>query len=97
MSFGKAQLGDKTLVDVLLPFSQKLQEEVSKEIPFSQAWSNAAIYADDCAKNTANLLPKVGRARPHAERSLGTPDAGAVSLTMIIKATGNCFSTFKNT
>jgi dihydroxyacetone kinase len=30
----------------------------------------------------------MGRARPHAERSLGTPDAGAVSLALIVRAVG---------
>jgi len=28
--------------------------------------------------------PKMGRARPHAEKSLGTPDAGAHSLALIV-------------
>ncbi|NJQ08686.1 DAK2 domain-containing protein, partial [Streptomyces lonarensis] len=34
----------------------------------------------------ADLLPRRGRARPHAERSLGTPDAGAHSLALIVRA-----------
>jgi dihydroxyacetone kinase len=32
------------------------------------------------------LRPRIGRARPLAEKSLGTPDAGAVSLSLIINA-----------
>ena len=96
MSFGKAKVGDKTLVDVLFPFSERLQEEVDKGLPFTQAWRNATDFAEKCANETANLLPKMGRARPHAERSLGTPDAGAISLAMIVSATGQCLSTRKN-
>jgi dihydroxyacetone kinase len=39
---------------------------------------------------TAQLLPRMGRARPLAEKSLGTPDAGAVSLALIVRAVGAC-------
>lgn len=92
MHFGKAKPGDKTLVDVLLPFSEALLEEVNKGLPLAQAWHNAARHAGQCAEQTAQLLPKMGRARPLAERSLGTPDAGAVSLAMIVTAVGNCFT-----
>ena len=38
------------------------------------------------AQATAELRPKVGRARPLAERSVGTPDAGAVSMGMCVTA-----------
>ncbi|MER6978921.1 DAK2 domain-containing protein, partial [Streptomyces carpinensis] len=38
------------------------------------------------AAATADLLPRKGRARPHAEKSLGTPDAGAHSLALITRA-----------
>ncbi|QFH70620.1 dihydroxyacetone kinase family protein [Atlantibacter subterranea] len=92
MHFGKAKPGDKTLVDVLLPFSEALLEDVNKGLPLAQAWNNAARHAGQCAEQTAQLLPKMGRARPLAERSLGTPDAGAVSLAMIVTAVGNCFT-----
>ena len=40
--------------------------------------------ATSAAAETANLLPKIGRARPHAEKSLGHQDPGATSLAMII-------------
>jgi dihydroxyacetone kinase len=35
-----------------------------------------------------DLVPKVGRARPLAEKSVGTPDPGAVSLAMCLVAVG---------
>ena len=44
------------------------------------------MAAQQAAEDTANLLPLMGRARPHAEKSLGTPDAGAVSMALIVKA-----------
>lgn len=85
--FGKAQIGDKTLVDVLIPFSEKLVSE--KGISLSQAWVSASVVATSAAVNTANLLPKIGRARPHAEKSLGHQDPGATSLAMIISTVAN--------
>lgn len=92
MHFGKAKPGDKTLVDVLLPFSQALSAATDKGLSLAEAWSKAERVARQSAQDTAQLLPKIGRARPLAERSLGTPDAGAVSLAMIIAAVGSCMS-----
>ena len=42
----------------------------------------------EAAEETAHLTPKIGRARPLAERSVGTPDPGAVSLGLIVTAIG---------
>lgn len=83
---GKAQLGDKTLVDVLHPFSASLDAAVSRGLSLSEAWSIAADIAQDAGHGTRHLLPKIGRARPHAEKSLGTPDPGAISLVLILRA-----------
>ncbi|MGN6130755.1 MAG: DAK2 domain-containing protein, partial [Nocardioidaceae bacterium] len=52
-------------------------------------WQNAAREAEQAAQATAQLRPKVGRARPLAERSGGTPDAGAVSLAMCVGVVGD--------
>lgn len=84
--FGKAQLGDKTLVDVLVPFAQALNEAAGQGLELAEAWRGAAAAARDACAATAKLRPKIGRARPLAEKSLGTPDAGAVSLSLIITA-----------
>jgi dihydroxyacetone kinase len=54
-----------------------------------EAWGSAAAVAEQAAEATANLLPLMGRARPHAEKSLGTPDAGAVSMALIVRAIHN--------
>ena len=84
MHFGKAQPGDKTLVDVLVPFSDCLTRRVNAGDSLVDAWAAAAKQATQSAQDTAQLLPKMGRARPLAEKSLGTPDAGAVSLALIV-------------
>ncbi|WNE98502.1 dihydroxyacetone kinase family protein [Streptomyces luomodiensis] len=86
MRLGKAETGDKTMVDALVPFADALSEAVGQGAPLTAAWDTAATAADAAAKATAELLPRLGRARPHAEKSLGTPDAGAVSLALIVRA-----------
>ncbi|MFK4270563.1 dihydroxyacetone kinase family protein [Streptomyces milbemycinicus] len=86
MRLGKAEVGDKTMVDVLVPLAGALGEAVAEGQPLAAAWDAAATVAEAAAKATAELLPRLGRARPHAEKSLGTPDAGAVSLALIARA-----------
>jgi D-erythrulose 4-kinase len=92
MDFGKAKVGDKTLVDVLAPFSDALNAAASNGLSLREAWGEAANIAEHAAEATANLLPLMGRARPHAEKSLGTPDAGAVSMALIVRAIHNTFT-----
>ena len=89
MDFGKAKPGDKTLVDVLVPFRDALASGVGAGKSLTDAWAAAAVTAEQAAEDTAQLLPLMGRARPHAEKSLGTPDAGAVSMALIIRAIHN--------
>ncbi|MFI2565227.1 dihydroxyacetone kinase family protein [Paenarthrobacter sp. NPDC018779] len=100
MDFGKAKVGDKTLVDVLSPFSDALTAAVNDGGSLRDAWGTAATVAEQSAEATANLLPLMGRARPHAEKSLGTPDAGAISMALIVRAIHNTLigeTTVKNT
>ncbi|KNC92845.1 dihydroxyacetone kinase family protein [Trabulsiella odontotermitis] len=92
MHFGKAKPGDKTLVDVLQPFSQALSAAAEEGLSLAAAWRKAGVVAQQSAQATSQLLPQIGRARPLAERSLGTPDPGAVSLSMIIDAVGACMT-----
>ena len=82
--FGKAQLGDKTMVDTLAPFAEALN--VVTELDLLGSWSAAAEVAENAAAATANLVPKIGRARLHAEKSVGIPDPGALSMTLIIRS-----------
>ena len=92
MDFGKAKVGDKTLVDVLVPFRDALAAGVDGGKSLADAWDAAATAAQQAAEDTADLLPLMGRARPHAEKSLGTPDAGAVSMALIVRAIHNTLS-----
>jgi dihydroxyacetone kinase len=85
---GKAQVGDKTMLDAFVPFVDVLSKTVASGEPLSTAWTRATETADAAAVATADLSPRIGRARPLAERSIGTPDAGAVSLALCARAVG---------
>eukprot|EP00102_Acyrthosiphon_pisum_P017341 XP_008188678.1 PREDICTED: D-erythrulose kinase-like [Acyrthosiphon pisum] len=95
MHFGKAKVGDKTMVDVLVPFSDSLNAAVAEGASLTDAWLAAAQVADKAAQDTAQLVPKMGRARPLAEKSVGTPDAGAISLAMIVNTVGDLLKEHK--
>jgi len=85
----KAKLGDKTMLDTLLPFIDSLDEQLGNGKNMAEAWKHASEVAQKCADATAALSPKIGRARPLAERSVGTPDPGAISMALIIKVVGD--------
>jgi len=80
---GRARLGDKTLVDSLIPFVEALTSETAAGKPLADAWKTAAAASEAAAQATASLTPRLGRARPLAEKSIGHPDAGAISLGMV--------------
>ena len=88
MSYGKATVGDKTLVDALVPFTATLAAHLANGASLVTAWEAAANAATRAAENTADLLPGLGRARSHGEKALGVPDPGAVSLALIATAVG---------
>jgi len=93
IQLGKAEIGDKTMVDALLPFASTFGRAVAGGADTGPAWQEAARKAAAAAEATADLLPLKGRARPLAEKSLGTPDPGATSLAMVFAVMGPHFTT----
>jgi D-erythrulose 4-kinase len=83
---GKANPGDKTLVDALVPFDEEFRRRVDQGAHAPDALRDAAAEASRAADGTAALTPRLGRARPLAERSVGHPDPGAVSFAIIVGA-----------
>jgi dihydroxyacetone kinase len=84
-SLGKAEMGDKTMLDAMLPFLDSLTLEIEHGTSMISAWEIASGVATKSALTTAGLAPKIGRARPLAEKSIGTPDAGATSFALIVQ------------
>ncbi|MCS6556790.1 dihydroxyacetone kinase family protein [Curtobacterium flaccumfaciens] len=85
LAFG-AVPGDKTMVDALVPFDQVFAARVDAGDELVDAWSAASAAAQTAADATADLLPRMGRARTHGEDAVGTPDAGAISFALITAA-----------
>ena len=85
-SMGKAEIGDKTMLDSMIPFADTLMGLIKNGDSIVKAWGLSAEVAEKSAQATSSLSPKIGRARPLAAKSVGTPDAGAVSFALIVKS-----------
>ena len=83
---GGAAVGDKTMVDALVPFAETLAVRYADGASLVTAWDEAARAAGSAAHATAELLPRRGRARTAGERNLGHVDAGAISFTLVTVA-----------
>lgn len=86
LTLGKAEPGDKTMVDALVPFAAAFSAALDGGATVVEAAHSAAEAAAKGAADTASLSPKKGRARPLAEKSIGHPDPGAVSFGLIAEA-----------
>jgi len=83
---GKAELGDKTMVDALLPALQAFQKAVEAGEDLDVALERAVAAAEEGMKATIPMLAKKGRASYLGERSIGHQDPGATSSYLILKA-----------
>ena len=86
---GGARPGDKTLLDALTPFAEVLSSGASDGLTLAQAWQAAASTAEQAAQQTAGLAARIGRARVLGERGVGSPDPGAISMSLCISAAGS--------
>ena len=82
---GKAALGDKTMLDAFVPCVEALEAQVGGAGSVAQMWQAAAEAAEAAAEATKPLRPRIGRARPLADRSVGHADPGAVSFACIVR------------
>ena len=82
---GKAELGDKTMVDALTPALNALKQALQDNLPMHQALANAAEAAREGMVNTTPLVARKGRASYLGERSAGHQDPGATSSYLILK------------
>lgn len=83
---GKAELGDKTMVDALTPAVDVLRQSLSDSQPFNKVLEHAAEAARKGMEGTIPLVARKGRASYLGERSAGHQDPGATSSFLILKA-----------
>lgn len=84
-SIGSAKVGDKTLLDTLVPAIEAFDNANASGKSFSDALNVLVEAAEKGRDSTINLVAKVGRASRLGERSLGVLDAGATSCAIILK------------
>lgn len=74
-----AQVGDKTMMDALIPAVEAAQNAKDDVMAVLEAAKEAAARG---AKESEQYVSKYGRARSYKEKTIGTPDAGAVSTSL---------------
>jgi len=83
---GKANLGDKTMLDALSPASEAFKQAVDGGASTLEALQQAVVAAEEGMKNTIPLVAKKGRASYLGDRSANHQDPGATSTYLILKS-----------
>ncbi|MBC3193087.1 dihydroxyacetone kinase subunit L [Pseudonocardia sp. C8] len=81
---GKAEPGDKTMIDALSPAVAALAEAVAAGRPLAEALRDAAVAAERGRDATTPMVARKGRASYLGERSAGHQDPGATSAALLI-------------
>ncbi|MBN2859532.1 MAG: dihydroxyacetone kinase subunit L [Sphaerochaetaceae bacterium] len=80
---GGAKLGDKTLLDALIPTTESLKQSALAGSSFKEAFTIGARAAVEGAEKTKEYGATKGRASYVGDRSISYPDAGAMALGII--------------
>lgn len=80
----RARVGDKTLMDALIPATDALKAAVAEGIP--TMFAKAAAAAEKGSEATMQMRAKFGRAKNLGDRSIGPRDAGSASMSTIFAA-----------
>jgi phosphoenolpyruvate---glycerone phosphotransferase subunit DhaL len=80
---GQSDVGDKTLLDALVPLTDRLEQELTGGADAGKALAAAAVTAREAAEATKTLIAKRGRASYTGERSIGSVDAGAMAVAVL--------------
>lgn len=86
ISRGKANPGDKTMVDALLPALAAMKQAVIDGAELGDALRRSAAAAEQGMKDTIPLVARKGRASYLGERSAGHQDPGATSSYLLLKS-----------
>lgn len=83
---GKAEIGDKTVLETLVPLSRELSAAVAEGVNFDPALRRSLIAAESGMESTIPLTSKIGRASWLADRTAGHQDPGATSFYLMWKS-----------
>jgi dihydroxyacetone kinase-like protein len=83
---GKAQTGEKTMVDALTPAVAAAKRALDQDATLAQITSQATAAAEEGMKATIPMLATKGRASYLGERSIGHQDPGATSSWLILRS-----------
>ncbi len=83
---GKAEAGDKTMIDSIEPAYKALKDSLENNIALPEALNRAANAAKEGMEYTKNISARKGRASYLGERSIGHLDPGATSAYLMIKS-----------
>lgn len=83
---GNAQLGDKTMLDAIVPAVNALRQAGSEGAPLDAALKAALVAARRGAEATEMMQSKIGRASWLGSKSLGKKDPGAVAVCRVLEA-----------
>jgi dihydroxyacetone kinase-like protein len=82
---GKAEAGDKTMVDALLPAAAAFSAAAARGASAAEAWHGAAVAARAGVRATVPMVARKGRASYLGERSAGHQDPGATSSYLLLE------------
>lgn len=89
---GKAQPGDKTMLDAVHPAAEAAQQAAAAGASIAEVLAVAAEAAEAGAVATKTLVAKMGRASRLGERTLGHQDAGATSVAIILRVAADALA-----
>jgi phosphoenolpyruvate---glycerone phosphotransferase subunit DhaL len=82
---GQSDVGDKTLLDALVPMTDRIEQEIQSGADAGAVLAAAAQTAREAADATVDMVAKRGRASYTGERSKGSVDAGAMAVAVIVE------------
>jgi phosphoenolpyruvate---glycerone phosphotransferase subunit DhaL len=89
---GKAEPGDKTMVDALMPGKDALAQALAEGVDFAEALRRSATAAEEGMRATVPLVARKGRASYLGERSAGHQDPGATSSYLLLKTAADTWA-----
>jgi phosphoenolpyruvate---glycerone phosphotransferase subunit DhaL len=89
---GQSDVGDKTLLDALVPMADTLEQQLKQGRSVADALTATAAATREAAEATKDMVARRGRAAYTGERSKGSVDAGAMAVAVIVERISQVWS-----